>query len=119
MTRSEYLEYVQEALAFPPEVPEELAVPFINPDPEPEPDGGQMLRASIWDNVLRDTPEVCAALAAAHNNYAKIVERILFPERKDDRENLEAWEWFVTIYPAARHIRTQQEQAAADHGFCA
>jgi hypothetical protein len=66
MTRAEYLEFVQESLAFPPL--------------------GDAADTTMHDNAgmtLRDTPEVCKRLARVHHLYCLEVEKILFPERRD------------------------------------
>lgn len=74
MTRAEYLEYVQEALAFP-----ELT------DYDPETRVG-MATDPISVLTLRDTPEVCKALKDAHEEYCRKVEDILFPGRYTDAD---------------------------------
>lgn len=76
MTRAEYLEFAQEAMCFPTDMPDHImhmdAKPGLYPcDP---------------DFALRDTPEVCDALRVAHENYCAAVELILFPERAAEIE---------------------------------
>lgn len=61
MTRAEYLEFVQESLAFP--TLQEI--------------GGRIIPTSL--QVLRDTSEVCAQLREAHELYCRKVHGILFP----------------------------------------
>jgi hypothetical protein len=70
MTRAEYLEFVEEALAF--ALNAGIAGPGGNrPLPPPE-------------LVLRDTPQICRALRLSHARYCTEVEIILFPERAEE-----------------------------------
>jgi hypothetical protein len=59
VTRAEYLEFVQEALAFP------TSVDAMTPAPS-----GDV-------QMLRDTPEVCSALRKAHDDYCHAVAAVL------------------------------------------
>lgn len=76
MTRAEYLEYVQEALAFENsgESPPGIDTALIAPE-------AAGLFPCNPQFQLRDTPEVCKALKMAHAEYCARVETILFPER--------------------------------------
>lgn len=74
MTRAEYLEFVQEALCFPPDMSDHV----MHMDAKPG------LYPCHPDYALRDTPAVCGQLQEAHRMYCKLVERILFPERPED-----------------------------------
>jgi hypothetical protein len=66
VTRAEYLEFVEEVMYFADTLPDQAVV---NSD-------------SFGDSLLRDTPEVCAALRQAHQDYCNRVAGILGLERE-------------------------------------